>query len=77
MDLTGLSGAYDFSLSWAPSSRARSRGANPASTTASVPTGDVSFFEAVEKYLGLKLKAQKRLMPVLVVDHALGTPVGN
>lgn len=77
VDLTGLTGAYDFSLSWAPLRRMRARRANAGSTMASTPTGDLSFFEAVEKYLGLKVTAEKRPMPVLVVDRALRTPTEN
>ncbi len=35
---------------------------------ASEPTGETSFFEAMEKQLGLKLTRQKLPYPALVVD---------
>ncbi len=35
---------------------------------ASVPTGEISFFEAMEKQLGFKLTKQKLPYPSLVID---------
>ena len=73
VDLTGLNTAYDFAVSWAPSGRTQGgRGGDAAaagSAAASAPTGDLTFFEAIEKQLGLKLQSQKHPMPVMVVDH--------
>jgi uncharacterized protein (TIGR03435 family) len=42
---------------------------------ASDPSGGYTIFEAVEKQLGLKLEAQKRSMPVVVIDHIEQRPV--
>ena len=42
--------------------------------TAADPTG-ISFFEALERELGLKLVKQKRMYPVIVVDHIEEKPV--
>ena len=79
VDLTGLKGAYDFALSWAGAGRisAAAKPADPASGTASAPTGDLTLFEGVEKFLGLKLATQKHPMQVVVIDHIERTPAEN
>jgi len=41
------------------------------------PTGGLSFFDAIEKQLGLKLEKQKRPMPIIVIDHIEQTPIEN
>jgi uncharacterized protein (TIGR03435 family) len=61
LDSTGLTGAWDFELSWSP------RGMQSG----------VTLFEAIDKQLGLKLEAGKAPMPVLVVDSAMETPTPN
>ena len=74
-DATGLTGGYDFVLSWTPK-----QALHPASTTgdAGVATdpGGLSVFEAFEKQLGLKLDQQKRMIPVTVIDHVEEKPTG-
>lgn len=78
VDMTGLKGGYDFSITWTPSgiTRGQARPADAGQTTgASDPSGGFTFFDAVDKQLGLHLESgQKHPMPVLVVDHveALG-----
>jgi uncharacterized protein (TIGR03435 family) len=68
-DLTGLTGAYDFAVTWAPSVRTGSAGSggdtNQASgvPVVSTPNGELTFFEAVEK-LGLKLQQQNGVDPI-------------
>ena len=72
VDLTGLKGAYDFSLTWTP------RGPQPGLSgqvngglvQAPAPRGGITLFEAIEKQLGLKIEERKYPMPVIVVDHA-------
>jgi uncharacterized protein (TIGR03435 family) len=78
VDLTGLTGSYDFALTWAPAARfaMAGRGGGDAGTAAA-PTGDITVFEAVDKYLGLKLAAQKHPMPVIVIDRVERTPTDN
>lgn len=61
LDNTGLTGRYDFKLTWASDSVA----ADPNSTDTSGP----SIFSAVSEQLGLRLEPQKRPVPVLVIDH--------
>jgi uncharacterized protein (TIGR03435 family) len=75
VDMTGLKGAYDFTISWTPKgvvtgagpARPAESGQNPA---AADPTGGITFFDAVDKQLGLRLESgQKHSLPVLVIDH--------
>jgi uncharacterized protein (TIGR03435 family) len=75
-DLTGLSGSFDFAVTWSPSQRQTPGSAQSTETipaepvaTASLPTGEVTFQEALEKQLGLKLTRKKLPMPVMVIDH--------
>jgi uncharacterized protein (TIGR03435 family) len=58
LDRTGLSGVYDFMLTWTPDS--------------SGSTSDLSgpsLFTAVQEQLGLKLEIQKAQVEILVIDH--------
>lgn len=83
VDATGLTGSYDFALKWSARGRflnSAGRGGDASSAagpTAADPTGDITFFEAVDKQLGLKLSIQKRPMPVLVIDQLNRTPAEN
>jgi uncharacterized protein (TIGR03435 family) len=84
LDGTGLDGTWDFTFSFSlisPAQVAGLRGASPggpgAEAGASDPVGGVSFFEAMEKQLGLKLESQKRSYPVFVIDHMEEKPTDN
>jgi len=55
VDGTGLSGAYDFNLEWAPDENASATGP--------------SLFAALQEQLGLKPESAKRAMAAVVVDH--------
>jgi uncharacterized protein (TIGR03435 family) len=74
IDLTGLSGAYDFFVTWSPVARnggtVAGGDSSQVSEVASAPSGDLTFFEALEKQIGLKLQKQKHEIPVLVIDSA-------
>ena len=63
VDATGLAGAYDFQLDWAPR---RDSDADPGAT----------IFDALEK-LGLKLEERKQPMTVIVIDHVDRIPTEN
>ncbi len=82
VDLSGLAGGFDFSLTWSSFSRMNSgtaapRPADPAGTVeASTPTGDETLFEAFERQLGLRFDKREHPMPVMVVDH-VERPSGN
>jgi uncharacterized protein (TIGR03435 family) len=74
--MTGLTGAYDFTISWTPRGAftggkgGASQGEPGQNADASDPSGGISFFDAVDKQLGLRLESgQKHPMPVLVIDH--------
>jgi uncharacterized protein (TIGR03435 family) len=57
VDRTGLAGRYDLKLQWTPDDVAAAEGSPP------------SLFTALEEQLGLRLKAAKEPVPVLVIDH--------
>jgi uncharacterized protein (TIGR03435 family) len=63
VDRTGLTGIYDFTLSYAPANDPNS----------SLP----DFFTALQEQLGLKLQPQKIPVDVLVIDHADKIPTEN
>jgi uncharacterized protein (TIGR03435 family) len=85
IDSTGLQGGWDFVLSWTGrgafpngGGRGADAGQLPGGVaTASDPNGGLTFFEAVERELGLKLELQKHPMPVLVIDHVEQKPTDN
>lgn len=61
IDMTGLTGLYDFTLTYSSDADAGS----PASDTPSGPT----IFTALEEQLGLKLESAKGPVQILVIDH--------
>jgi len=81
-DATGLEGAYDFTLNFSPAGMLNANNTTvPGSTSdanaAVDPSGALSLFDAVYKQLGLKLEKQKRMSPVLVIDHIDEKPTDN
>ncbi|HEY3839585.1 MAG TPA: TIGR03435 family protein [Bryobacteraceae bacterium] len=68
VDKTGISGAYDFELSWS-----RDEQATDPDTQDAVP----SIFTALQETLGLRLRAQKVAAEIVVVDHAERRPTEN
>jgi uncharacterized protein (TIGR03435 family) len=83
-DATGLEGAYDFVLSFSPAGLLNPSSDNTAvprpagdANAAPDPSGALSLFDAVYKQLGLKLEKQKRMAPVLVMDHIDDKPTDN
>ena len=67
IDKTGLAGAFDFRLEWAPQRALAEQSDN---------AGSPSIFTAVQEQLGLKLEAGKGPVDYLVIDHA-EKPSGN
>lgn len=65
VDSTGLTGRYDFTLKYVPTSKA-----------ATDETGGPSIFTAIEEQLGLKLQPSKARMDVLVID-SIEQPTAN
>jgi uncharacterized protein (TIGR03435 family) len=88
LNATGLEGGWDFVLTFsslppallASLGRGGAPGGDPQSAalpSVSDPNGGYSIFEAIEKQLGLKLKAEKRNEKVIVIDHLESTPTEN
>jgi len=87
LNLTGLEGGWDFRLTYnllaslptALAARAPAEGGAAPSpmSAASEPTVGYTFFEAIEKQLGLKLEKAKRSVAVTVIDHLEQTPTEN
>ena len=65
VDLTGLSGFYDFTLSFRPQNLPQEVPDNLSQDALDRP----SLFEAVKEQLGLKLAAQKGPVQYFVIDH--------
>jgi uncharacterized protein (TIGR03435 family) len=64
VDQTGLTSRFNFILTWAPDELQKSN------LTGRAPTSDVpDLFTAIQQQLGLRLKATKSLVNVMVVDH--------
>jgi uncharacterized protein (TIGR03435 family) len=80
LDKTGLTDAYDFTLSFSAygilQSSLQAPG-QPGAGGAADPNGALSLADAVSKQLGLKLELEKRPAPVLVIDHVEQKPTEN
>lgn len=70
-DETGLTGSYDFQLTWTPDPGG-SRGDLDKLKAAGIPLdpSGPSFFSAIQEQLGLKLQSKKGRVEILVIDHA-------
>ncbi len=87
LDSTGLTGAWDFSLSFSTIGQLRGGAGRPAdgaagapavpSGEASDPNGAVSLPDAIAKQLGLRLEQTRRPVKVLVIDHVEQTSIEN
>jgi uncharacterized protein (TIGR03435 family) len=78
LDKTGLTDAYDFTLSFSNFGIEREglqRQNQPGG--AADPLGTLSLYEAISKQLGLKLELEKRPTPVLVIDRVEQKPTEN
>ena len=79
VDSTGIAGRYDMTINFSPSRVLASIGIPGAGGegTASEPNGAISFAEALNRQLGLKLESRKVMAPVLVIDRVNGEPTEN
>lgn len=70
-DETGLTGSFDFQLTWTPDP-GESREALDKLKATGIPLdpSGPSFFSAIQEQLGLKLESKKGQVEILVIDHA-------
>jgi uncharacterized protein (TIGR03435 family) len=77
-DATGLDGYYDFSVNFSGVGLIPGGRFDPnANSENTDPNGSLTFPEAMQKQLGLKLEMGKRPVPVLVIDHVEEKPTDN
>jgi uncharacterized protein (TIGR03435 family) len=70
VDKTGLTGTYDYTLSFAPDESMRAGFLPPANGGVPPPEAQgPSIFSALQDQLGLKLEAKKEPVDVVVIDH--------
>ena len=84
-DFTGLTGAYDIDLSWAPdpgidrplrsSEAARAASADARADLPAAPTDTI--FTAIRDSLGLRLEPRNAQVEMLVIDHVERIPTEN
>jgi uncharacterized protein (TIGR03435 family) len=74
LDMTGLTGFYNFTLNFTPEAAP-----SVPSPETPIPESAVgpSLFSAVQEQLGLKLEPRKAPVEILVVDHAEKVPTEN
>jgi uncharacterized protein (TIGR03435 family) len=84
LDGTGIDGAWDFTLNYdlmaslpVPSLFLGARAQPAGAGEPSEPSGALSFVQAVEKQLGLRLEKRKRSVRILVLDHIEEKPTDN
>jgi uncharacterized protein (TIGR03435 family) len=79
VNATGMEGGWDFTVIWTPPRLVASAATanNGGQAMAPDPTGTMTFSEALDKELGLRLEVQKRVTPVLVIDHVNRKPTDN
>jgi uncharacterized protein (TIGR03435 family) len=68
VDHTGLPGTFNVDLDYAPL-----RSTTVTSTDSPLP----SFFSAVEEFLGLQLRPEQVVVPILMIDHVDASPTPN
>jgi uncharacterized protein (TIGR03435 family) len=70
VDQTGITGRYDFTLTWTPDeTQFAALGVRLPPPVADNPAAPPNLFEAMQGQLGLKLEATKAAADVLVIDH--------
>ncbi|HXE63810.1 MAG TPA: TIGR03435 family protein [Bryobacteraceae bacterium] len=80
-DTTGLTGKYDFTLSWNPERGFTGERLQFAGAGGDAPSPDAdiaqTLFDALQDQLGLRLDKKRHPVDMLVVDHAEKTPTAN
>jgi uncharacterized protein (TIGR03435 family) len=73
MDLTGLAGKYDFTLTFTSRRMSELASASPDGRADDAP----GIFQALQEQLGLKLEARKMPVDLVIVDSGQKMPVEN
>jgi uncharacterized protein (TIGR03435 family) len=71
LDQTGLSGLFDFELTWTPEpglSSPSAEGTKIAAAGVAISRSDASLFAALQEQLGLRLESKKGKIEFLVID---------
>jgi uncharacterized protein (TIGR03435 family) len=78
-DATGIEGYWDLSVNFSGIDLLPGGVFDPnkSAEASNDPNGSLSLTEALQKQLGLKLDLEKRLLPVLVIDHVDDKPTDN
>jgi bla regulator protein blaR1 len=77
LDRTGLSGKYDFELTWTPDQSSATNAVGGVAPPLAVADSDrPNIFTALQEQLGLKLDPSRAPVTVIVVDH-IETPSAN
>lgn len=79
-DATGLTGGYDFTLSFSGIGQLPGNGQAPppsANGTPADPSGAISLMDAIDKELGIKMVKEMRPVPVIVIDQVNEQPTDN
>src|ERR1039458_10122897 len=74
VDMTGVSGLYDFKLDWTFD---RSRPSDEISSPLAVPVSDPTAALRSVTSLGLKIETRKAPLKFLIVDHGEKVPIEN
>jgi uncharacterized protein (TIGR03435 family) len=86
-DDTGLTGSFDFTLSFSsnrvslfgssPTPAPAASGGGDSAPSASDPSGELPIYDAIRRQLGLRMDKEKRPESVLVIDHIDQQPTAN
>jgi uncharacterized protein (TIGR03435 family) len=69
-DQTGLTGSFDFQLTWTPDEYASTDGHVKLLNGTALDASGPSLYSAVTEQLGLKLQPKTGQIEILVIDHA-------
>ncbi len=72
LDMTGLTGVYNFKFDYVP----QRRGADPKADSALDNPGP-TLEQVIDEKLGLRLENRKAPIEILIVDHAEKVPTEN
>ncbi|HWE00506.1 MAG TPA: TIGR03435 family protein [Bryobacteraceae bacterium] len=76
VDSTQLKGTYDLKLDWAPKPSLPKEAATISDSIPDLPAGP-TIFDELQKHFGLRLKPEKRPMPIIVINHVERVPTDN